>query len=128
MRALIVSEFGGPEVLKLSDQPAPTPGPNDLLIEVRAGALNPIDYKVRRGALAKGRPMPIILGFDVSGIVRGFGASVSGFKVGDEVFASPSLVRNGSNAEFVCVDARRSALKPRSLSHVEAATLPLVTI
>jgi NADPH2:quinone reductase len=128
MRALIVPEFGGPEVLKLSDQPVPTPGPNDLLIEVRAGALNPIDYKVRRGALAKGRPMPIILGFDVSGVVRGLGSAVSGFKVGDEVFASPSLVRNGANAEFVCVDARRSALKPRKLSFVEAAALPLVTI
>jgi NADPH2:quinone reductase len=128
MRALIVPEFGGPEVLRISDQPVPTPGPHDLLIEVRAGALNPIDYKVRRGALAKGRPMPIILGFDVSGIVRGFGSAARGFKVGDEVYASPSLVRNGANAEFVCADARRSALKPRKLSHVEAAALPLVTI
>jgi NADPH2:quinone reductase len=128
MRALIVPEFGGPEVLKLADQPVPTPGPNDLLIEVRAGALNPIDYKVRRGALAKGRPMPIILGFDVSGIVRGMGSAVSGFKVGDEVYASPSLVRNGANAEFMCVDARRASPKPRSLTHVQAAALPLVTI
>jgi NADPH2:quinone reductase len=128
MRAIIVPEFGEPDVLKLADQPVPTPGANDLLIEVRAGALNPIDYKVRRGALAKGRPMPIILGFDVSGVVCGFGSAVSGFKVGDEVFASPSLVRNGANADFVCVDARRAALKPRTLSHVEAAALPLVTI
>jgi NADPH2:quinone reductase len=128
MRAVTIPEFGGPEVLKLEEQPVPAPGPNDLLIEVRAGALNPVDYKVRRGALAKGRPMPIIAGFDVSGIVRGLGSAVRNFKVGDEVYASPSLVRNGANAEFVCVDARRAALKPHSLTHVEAAALPLVAI
>jgi NADPH2:quinone reductase len=110
------------------DVPMPEPGPTDLLIEVRAAALNPIDYKVRRGALAKGRTMPIILGFDVSGVVRATGAEVKGFRPGDEVYGSPSLVRNGSNAEFVCMDARTASLKPESLGHLEAAALPLVTI
>jgi NADPH2:quinone reductase len=99
-----------------------------LLIEVHACALNPIDFKVRRGALSKGRTLPIILGFDVSGVVRALGSAVTGFRVGDEVYAAPSLVRNGANAEFVCVDARTVAPKPKSLDHLHAAALPLVTI
>jgi NADPH2:quinone reductase len=125
---MVLREFGSAEVLRLDDVPVPTPGPNDLLVEVHACALNPIDFKVRRGALAKGRPFPIILGFDMSGVVRGMGEGVKGFAIDDEVYASPSLVRNGANAEFVCVDARMAALKPRSVDHAAAAALPLVTI
>src|SRR5437773_18607 len=128
MRALVVPEFGLAEVLKLEDVPDPTPADHDLLIEVHACGLNPIDFKVRRGALTKGRELPIILGFDVSGVVRDIGKSVTGFKVGDEVYAAPALVRNGTNAEFACVDARTAALKPKTLDHVHAAALPLVTI
>jgi NADPH2:quinone reductase len=128
MRATVVTQFGEPEGLQVREMPTPEPGPHDLLIEVHACALNPIDFKVRRGALAKGRTIPIILGFDVSGVVRGFGSSVSDFRVGDEVFAAPSLVRNGANAEFVCVDARTAAMKPKTLDHTQAAALPLVTI
>lgn len=128
MRAIVVPEVGGPEVLRQQELPVPTPGEHDLLVEVHACALNPIDFKVRRGALTKGRDFPIVLGFDTSGVVRGLGKSVTGFRVGDEVYAAPTLVRNGANAEFVCVDARASALKPKSLDHVRAAALPLVTI
>lgn len=128
MRAIALTDFGGPEVLHQTDMPDPLPGPHDLLIEVRACALNPIDFKVRRGALAKGRTFPIILGFDVSGVVRAAGSATSGFRVGDEVYAAPNLVRNGANAELVCVDARTAALKPKSLDHLHAAALPLVTI
>src|SRR5438874_6869503 len=128
MRAIVVPEFGSAEVLKLQDVPDPKPGEHDLLVEVHACALNPIDFKVRRGALAKGRPMPIILGFDVSGVVHDLGKAVAGFRVGDEVYAAPSLVRNGANAGFVCVDARTAALKPKSLDHIQTAALPLVTL
>src|SRR5258708_1008830 len=128
MRAIVVTEFGGPEVLQAIDMPVPVSDEHDLLIEVHACGLNPIDFKVRRGALAKGRQMPIILGFDVSGVVRGMGKRVGGFHPGDEVYAAPSLARNGANAEFVCVDARMAALKPKSLDHVQAAAMPLVTI
>ena len=128
MRATIVPEFGGPDVLKLQDMPVPVAGENDLLVEVHACGLNPIDFKVRRGALAKGRQMPIILGFDVSGVVREVGKAVSGFQVGDEIYAAPSLARHGANAEFVCVDGRMAALKPKTLDHAHSAALPLVTI
>ena len=128
MRALVVNEFGSPEVLCLRDFPDPTLGEQDLLIEVHASALNPIDFKIRRGALAKNRSFPFVLGFDVSGIIRAVGKEVSGFSPGDAVYASPSLVRNGANAEFVCVDARTVAPKPRSLDHLYAASLSLVTL
>ena len=128
MRAIVVTQFGDNGVLQSQETSVPSPGENDLLIEVHACALNPIDFKIRRGALAKGRPMPIILGFDVSGVVRGMGKAVIGFQIGDEVYAAPSLVRNGANAEFVSVDARTAAFKPRTLDHINAAALPLVTI
>ena len=128
MRAMTINSFGGSEVLSLQDVPDPRPGDHDLLIEVRAAALNPIDFKIRKGAFAKGRPFPIILGFDVSGVVRAAGSKAQGFSTADEVYASPSLVRNGSNAELVCVDARTAAPKPRSIDHEQAAALPLVTI
>jgi NADPH2:quinone reductase len=128
MRAIVVSEFGGPETLRPQEIPMPNPGEHELLIEVFASGLNPVDFKVRRGALAKGRQLPIILGFDVSGIVRGMGQGVTGFRVGDEIYAAPALIRNGANAEYVCVDARTAAHKPKSLDHIHAAALPLVTI
>src|SRR6266566_7098096 len=128
MRAIALFEFGGPEVLKPHDLPTPVPSDHDLLIEVHACALNPIDFKVRHGALAKGRPIPIVLGFDVSGVVRDMGKAINGFRVGDEVYAAPSLARNGANAEFVCVDARAAAPKPKTIDHTHAAALPLVTI
>jgi len=128
MKAMVVTQFGGPEVLKLQEASMPAPGAHDLLIETHACGLNPIDFKVRRGALARDRPQPIILGFDVSGVVRELGKAVSDFHVGDEVYSAPSLVRNGANAEFVCADARTAAHKPETLDHVQAAALPLVTI
>src|SRR4026209_2958416 len=90
MRAIVVNQFGEPEELRPLELPTPTPGEHDLLVEVHACGLNPIDFKVRRGALTKGRPMPIILGFDVSGVVRGMGKTASGFSIGDEVYAAPA--------------------------------------
>jgi zinc-binding alcohol dehydrogenase family protein len=128
MRAMVVTQFGPPEVLTLQDLPEPRSEPNDLLLEVEAAALNPVDFKIRRGAFREGRTLPFILGYDMSGVVREVGSSVRGFKVGDEVYASPSLIRNGANAAYVCVDARTVAPKPASLDHIHAAALPLVTL
>jgi NADPH2:quinone reductase len=99
-----------------------------LLIEVHAAALNPVDFKIRRGAFREGRTLPFIPGYDVSGVVRGMGSEVQGFNIGDAVYASPSLVRDGADAEFVCVDARTAAHKPATLDHTHAAALPLVTL
>ena len=125
---MVVSQFGPPEVLKLQEMPPPRPAPNDLLLQVHAAALNPVDFKIRRGAFREGRTLPFILGYDVSGVVRDIGSAVQHFQIDDEVYASPSLIRNGANAEYVCVDARTVAYKPASLDHRHAAALPLVTL
>lgn len=128
MRAMVMTAFGSADVLRLQDVPKPAPGEHDLLIEVHASAMNPIDYKVRREPYGPPRTPPCILGFDVSGIVRGVGAKVERFKVGDAVYASPAIPRPGANAELVCVDARTAAIKPASLTHEQAATLPLAVL
>ena len=129
MRAMTITRFGEPDVLKMAEMPEPAVGENDLLIEVHAAGLNPVDTKIRRGMHGE-KALPLIPGYDVSGVVQGMGAKVDRerFKVGDEVYASPSLARHGSHAERVAVDARSAAHKPRTLGHVETAALPLVTL
>ena len=127
MRAMVIEEFGEPSVLKMRDVPEPELGEQDLLIEVYATALNPVDTKVRRGAHGE-KEFPLILGHDVSGVVRAVGGGVEHFQEGDEVYASPSLARHGANAEYVAVDARTVALKPKRFDHTGAAALPLATL
>lgn len=128
MRAMLMNETGAADkVLQMQTVADPVPGPHDLLVEVHACGLNPVDTKIRRGAYTP-RPLPAILGFDVSGVVRQCGAAVEGFKPGDEVYASPSLSRDGSNAELVCLDARTAAFKPRSVDHGTAAAIPLALL
>lgn len=127
MRAIVLREHGGPDVLHWEDVPQPTPGRNQLLVEVHATSINPVDTKVRRRASAA-RAFPIILGYDASGIVRSCGPDVVGWKPGDAVFGCPHLFRNGANAEYVLLDARAAARKPASVDHVTAAALPLVSL
>lgn len=105
----------------------PTPEPNDLLVEVRGFSVNPVDFKVRAN-----RPPPEgdprILGWDAAGVVVETGSSVSGFKVGDEVFYAGEFTRLGSNAEYQVVDERLVGRKPSSIGFAEAAALPLTSI
>lgn len=103
-----------------------------LLIEVQAASVNPIDWKICEGHV-KHRfelPFPIILGKDFSGIVHAVGTGVSGFKAGDEVYGESMIFHHGTGsfAEFINVDPKGIALKPKSLSHIEAAALPLAGI
>lgn len=128
MKAIGIESHGGREQLKPLDLPKPTPGENDLLVEVHASAVNPVDFKIRRGYIGKDTLKPRVLGYDVSGVVVEVGANVEGFKPGDAVYASPSLVRQGANAEYVLVDYRTAGPKPDNLDHVHAAALPLVTL
>ncbi|MBB4041282.1 zinc-binding alcohol dehydrogenase family protein [Microvirga flocculans] len=107
--------------------PRPEPGPRDLLVEIRAVSVNPVDTKVRMRA----QPEPggvKVLGYDASGVVRAVGAQVSLFKEGDEVFYAGAITRPGTNAAFHAVDERLVGVKPRSLSFEEAAALPLTTL
>ncbi|MBI1370241.1 MAG: zinc-binding dehydrogenase [Planctomycetes bacterium] len=127
MRAMTITQFGGPDVLKLADMPKPTPASGEVLVEVHAAALNPVDTKIRKG-LHGPKTFPLIPGYDVSGVIAAIGPNVAHFKVGDEVYASPSLFKHGAHAEYVLVDARVLAIKPKSIDHVTAAAFPLVTL
>jgi zinc-binding alcohol dehydrogenase family protein len=109
------------------DLPHPEPGPRDLLVEIRAVSLNPVDTKVRMRAQPEPGGMKV-LGFDAAGIVRRVGKDVSLFKEGDEVFYAGAITRQGTNAEFHLVDERLVGAKPKSLGFEEAAALPLTTL
>ncbi|QIE85451.1 zinc-binding alcohol dehydrogenase family protein [Pseudomonas nitroreducens] len=107
--------------------PEPTPGPRDLLVEVRAVSVNPVDTKVRQRAQpAEGQHK--VLGWDASGVVRAVGSEVSLFKPGDKVWYAGDLTRPGSNAELQLVDERIVGAMPKSLDFAHAAALPLTTI
>lgn len=115
------------EALVDLDLPAPTPLARDLLVRVKAVSVNPVDYKVRlRAAPAAGQAN--VLGWDASGVVEAVGAEVSLFKPGDQVFYAGAVNRPGSNSELHVVDERIVGRKPASLSHEQAAALPLTSI
>lgn len=130
MRAARIHEYGPPEVLRVEDVEPPRAGPLDLLVEVHASSVNPVDWKIRSGGQRAviHYTLPWTLGLDFSGVVREVGAKVRGFSAGDEVYGSPTHRRPGCYAELVAVDARAVAHKPRGISHVEAASLPLVAL
>ena len=115
------------ESLQDIELPRPEPGPRDLLVEVRAVSVNPVDTKVRRRAGADPGGWKV-LGWDAAGVVVAAGAEVSRFRVGDEVFYAGDLNRQGTNAEYHAVDARIVGRKPSTLGFAEAAALPLTAI
>jgi NADPH:quinone reductase-like Zn-dependent oxidoreductase len=128
VRAAILNEYGGPEVLGIGQLPLPQPIPTEVQVEVRAAGVNPVDFKTRAGkgmAAILGEP-PVCLGWDVAGVVTELGAGVTRFRVGDEVFGMPWFPRQaGAYAEFVTAPSRHFATKPAVLSQEEAAALPL---
>jgi zinc-binding alcohol dehydrogenase family protein len=124
MQAISHSEYGGPEVLQFITVPTPTLQPRDLLVRVKAFAVNPVDAKRRRaGPLPL--PMPKILGFDGAGIVEQVGSEATLFHVGDEVYFAGDATRQGCYAEFVAIDERIVGHKPKTLSFTKAAAIPL---
>jgi len=128
MKAVLMDRYGPPDVLRVTDVPDPTPGPKDVLVAVKASSINPIDYKIRAGG-QRGLiryTLPWIPGLDLSGVVVATGDAVTRFSVGDEVYGSPAHNRPGCHAELIAVSERELARKPRNITHVEAATLPLV--
>lgn len=129
MKAFMVERYG-PDGLVLADAPAPTPGPRDVLVDVRAASINPLDTMIRNGEfkqLIRYKP-PFALGHDLAGVIVEVGADVHGFAVGDEVFARPRDLRVGTFAELIAVDADDIARKPARLSFAEAAAVPLVSL
>jgi NADPH:quinone reductase-like Zn-dependent oxidoreductase len=130
VRAVWIETYGGADVVRLGNVETPRPGPREILVAVRAASVNPIDWKLRQGLLREVFPLtlPIVLGRDFSGVVAATGGEVADFHVGDEVFGLADVKRGGSHAEFVAADHRMAARKPRNLSHIEAASLPLVAL
>ncbi|MDH4585476.1 zinc-binding alcohol dehydrogenase family protein [Pseudomonas sp. BN415] len=116
-----------PESLQDIELPEPQPGPRDLLVEVRAISVNPVDTKVRRNA-APEAGQPKVLGWDVAGVVKAVGSDVTLFQPGDRVFYAGDLTRPGGNAEFHRVDERIVGHMPKTLDFAQAAALPLTSI
>jgi NADPH:quinone reductase-like Zn-dependent oxidoreductase len=130
MKAVRIHRYGGRDALAIDDIPVPAIAPDEVLVKVVAASINPVDWKVRAGYLAQMIPhaLPLTLGWDVSGVVAQVGAEVTQWQVGDAVFSRPDLARNGTYAEYVAIRAAECARKPRTISHVEAASLPLAGI
>ncbi|MEU0096711.1 NADP-dependent oxidoreductase [Kribbella sp. NPDC006257] len=128
MRAFVVSQYKGP--VRPAEVPEPVVGNHDVLVQVHAAGLNLLDEKIRAGEFRQilRYELPQILGNDVAGTVIGIGAKVTGFKVGDEVYARPDKDRIGTFAERIAVAEADLALKPASISLEEAASLPLVAL
>ncbi|MFM9886851.1 MAG: NADP-dependent oxidoreductase [Burkholderiales bacterium] len=126
MQAIRVHAYGGVEQMQLEDAPVPVCGPNDLLVRVVAAGINPVDWKMRSGAMAQGIPksFPFVLGQDAAGVVAATGGNVQGFQRGDEVFFYAEFARGGTYAEYVAVDSAQVAKKPRTVSFSTAAALP----
>jgi NADPH:quinone reductase-like Zn-dependent oxidoreductase len=126
MKAVVLHEYGGPDKLKYEDVPDPVAGEGQVLVRVAATSVNPIDYKMRSGAVKDFFPLelPAILGRDISGIVRELGPGVSGFKPGDKVMA----LGWKAYAELTVVAAKDVAFVPDKLDLVKAGALPLVTL
>jgi NADPH:quinone reductase-like Zn-dependent oxidoreductase len=130
MKAFIVDRYRKNEPLRYGDMPEPVAGQDDVLVDVHAAGLNPLDGKIRDGAFKAFIPYrpPFTLGHDVAGIVVAIGSNVRRFKLGDEVYARPRDGRIGTLAERIAIDQADVALKPGTLSMEEAASLPLVAL
>jgi NADPH:quinone reductase-like Zn-dependent oxidoreductase len=124
MKAVRIHSYGGSDVLTYEDAPRPVPHHNEVLIRVHAAAINPVDWKIREGKHQLGHVLPLILGWDVSGVIEGIGPGAT-WDIGEEVYSRPNLMRNGGYAEYIVVAEAELAEKPKSVDHVHAAAVPL---
>jgi NADPH:quinone reductase-like Zn-dependent oxidoreductase len=130
MNAIVVHQYGGPDVLKAEQIPQPTPKPNELRVRVIAAGVNPVDALVRSGTLAKyfKTKLPLVPGYDIAGTVDAVGADAKKFKAGDPVYAYIGIEDGGGYAEYAIVSEKEAALKPKALNYVEAAAVPLAAL
>ena len=130
MKAIVVHEFGGPEVLRYEDTPKPAPKENEMLIRVIAAGVNPVDDGLRSGHYSKyfGPKPPFTPGSDIAGVVEKTGVQITKLKVGDAVYAYLDLDRGGGYAEYALANEKEAALKPNSLTFEEAAATPIVAL
>jgi NADPH:quinone reductase-like Zn-dependent oxidoreductase len=125
MKAIVVHQYGGPEVLKFEEYPDPVPGAGEVLVRIAATSVNPFDYKRRAGLMKDSYPIkfPGLIGVDIAGTVCRMGPGAEGFSVGDQVFA----MADNAYAELCVVEATILAKVPKGLDLIQAAALPLVT-
>ncbi len=130
MKAIVIHEYGGPEVLKYEDVPRPEPKEDQILVRVIAAGVNPVDEAGRSERSAKffGITLPFIPGYDIAGIVEKTGGKITKFKTGDSVYAYLSLTKGGGYAEYAAASEAEAAAKPKSISFVEAAGVPVVAL
>ncbi|WP_291911938.1 NADP-dependent oxidoreductase [Chitinophaga sp. CB10] len=128
MKAVRINEFGGTEVLKVEDIERPVPAEDEILVKVYASGVNPVDWVVRQGGndfLKSILKLPMTLGWDAAGIIEEVGSKVTDLKKGDAVYGIPNFPGDGSYAEYVAAKADQFARKPKSISFIEAAGVPL---
>ncbi|CAM3975082.1 NADPH:quinone reductase [Pedobacter westerhofensis] len=127
MKAVVIKNYGGPEVLDISELPTPTiTDPSQVLVKVRATSINPLDYQVRRGDYASLFGLPIITGHDIAGDIVAVGEAVKNWRIGDKVYYSPRFGGSGSYAEYHLTEESSLSRMPDNLSYEEAAAVPLV--
>ncbi|MGV3465728.1 MAG: NADP-dependent oxidoreductase [Heyndrickxia sp.] len=127
MKAIVIEQYGGKDQLKEMDVPIPDIKDNQVLVEMKATSINPIDWKLREGYLKEMLPFefPIILGWDAAGVIKKVGKNVTKFQVGDAIFSRPATTRFGTYAELTVIDEDLLAKKPENISYEEAASIPL---
>jgi NADPH:quinone reductase-like Zn-dependent oxidoreductase len=128
VKAVMVSEFGAPSVLKLAEVPKPRPDRHHVLVRVKAAGVGPWDAWIREGKSALPQPLPLIPGSDISGVVEATGAAVHAFQPGDEIYGVTNKRFTDGYAEYALAEAGMIAPKPRALDHVQAASVPVVAV
>ncbi|RJQ86880.1 MAG: NADP-dependent oxidoreductase [Desulfobacteraceae bacterium] len=132
MKACFIEDFGGREKLKVADLPRPHAGEGEVLVRIHAAGVNPVDFKIREGWLKDLFPhrFPLILGWDLAGVVEAVGPNAGRFKPGDSVYAYARLpeLQKGTYAEYMALPEGRLARKPNRLSMIEAASIPLTAL
>jgi len=128
MKAVEISQYGPPSIVRLSEVDSPEPGIGQLRVRVRAAGVGPWDALVREGQSGVAQTLPLTLGSDIAGTVDALGAGVSGFRVGDEVYGLTNEHFTGGYAEYALASERSMARKPKSLTFIQAASAPVVAV
>ncbi|MBD2481164.1 NAD(P)-dependent alcohol dehydrogenase [Planktothrix sp. FACHB-1365] len=127
MKAIVIDQYGSPDVLRYQDIPTPTIKPDQVLVKIHASSINPVDWKIRQGLLQplSGYNFPKVLGCDLSGEVVEVGEKATSWRVGDQVYTFVNPLFGGAYAEYVAVSATNLSYKPQNMTYTEAAGVPV---
>src|SRR3954468_9592366 len=128
MKAARIEKFGGPEVVVVADVARPRPANAEVLVRVAAAGVGPWDALIREGKSKVSPAPPLTLGSDLSGIIEALGPNVGHFRIGDEIYGVTNPQFCGANAEYAIASAKMIAKKPTGLTHVEAASVPVIAV